>query len=97
MLRLVGTVANRRVRNFEPSKTKCTAYVAATITRPATARLRRFVLDSGRYRPRIIPAQRKASHGSSGWVPLTNVSNTNRRGERYCPGAYQPANSHAVL
>ena len=29
----------------------------------------------------MMPAQRKASHGSSGWVPLTNTLNTSPRGE----------------
>ena len=32
-------------------------------------------------RPRIIPAHRNASHGNSGWVPLTNTLNSRPRGE----------------
>ena len=29
----------------------------------------------------MIPAQKNANHGRSGWVPLTNTSNTKRRTE----------------
>src|SRR4051794_734367 len=73
------------------------AYVATTSAMPATDNARRFAPDNGSDLPRIIPAHRNASHGSSGCVPLTNVSNTKRRGERYWPGAYHPLNSHLVL
>ena len=43
-----------------------------------------------------MPAHRNASQGSRGCVPLTNVSNTKRRGERYGVAPYHPPNSHRV-
>ncbi len=33
-------------------------------------------------RPSTMPAQKKASHGSSGWVRFTKMSNSSPRGER---------------
>ena len=42
-----------------------------------------------RTRPSTMPAQKNASHGSSGWVPLTPTSKSSARGERD-PGLEQP-------
>ena len=46
---------------------------------PAIAAVRHHVVASRR--PSTIPAQKNASHGSSGWVPLTNTSRTSPWGD----------------
>ena len=57
-------------------------YVTSVTAKPPRTIIGSLVIASGRWRPRMIPAHRNASHGSSGWVPLTNVSNSRPRGER---------------
>ena len=48
-------------------------------TRPSTRAGRHQSVRSSR--PSTIPAQKKASHGNSGWVPLTKTSKSSARGE----------------
>ena len=59
---------------------------------PIAAGRHQFV---ARTRPSTIPAQKNASHGSSGWVPLTETSNSRLRGEPTA-GREQPVRASPV-
>jgi len=60
----------------------------ASASVPAAKRMKPAPAAAGRHhgcvstRPSTMPAHRNASHGSSGWVPFTNTSNSSPRGVR---------------